>query len=106
MIETVLARFASFGAVAVFLIATALPAAAQFEQFEEQDCLTNRALQSAVASGEIPPVDAVVDFGPGDELLSVELCESPNKALAYRVRVLDQYGEAETLVVPIGGDRQ
>ena len=108
MIETVLARFASFGAVALFLIATALPAAAQFEQFEEQDCLSNRALQSAIASGEIPPVSDVLDqegVNP-DDVLSVKVCAGRGGALNYFVGVLDPYGEANTLVLPAEGDRQ
>ena len=107
MIKTVLAGFAPIGAVAVFLIATVLPTAAQFEQFEEQDCLSNRALQSAIASGEIPPVSDVLDaegVSPGD-VLSVKVCESGGGALAYFVGVLDAYGEASTLVLPAHGGR-
>ncbi len=107
MIKTVLAKFAPISAVALFLIATTLPAAAQFEQFEEGDCLSNRALQSAIASGEIPPVSDVLEqegVNP-DDVLSVKLCDGGPGALAYFVGVLDQSGEANTLVLPASGDR-
>jgi hypothetical protein len=106
MIETVLAKFAPIVAAVLLLVATSVPAAAQFEQLEAQECLTNRALQSAIASGNVPPVSDVLTVGPGDELLSVELCQGGNRALAYRVRVLDRNGDASTLVLPVEGDRQ
>ena len=104
MIETVLARFAPIAAVVLLFVATSFPATAQFEQFEAEECMSNRALQSAIASGEIPPVSDVLDaegVNP-DDVLSVKLCESRG-ALAYFVGVLDRYGEASTLVLPAGG---
>ena len=107
MIETVLAKFASVVAVALVFAALSFPAAAQFEQFEEEGCMSNRALQSAIASGEIPPVSDVLDaegVNP-DDVLSVKVCEGSGGALAYYVGVLDRYGEASTLVLPAGGPR-
>ena len=93
---------------ALMLVAATLPATAQFEEFEgEQSCMSNRALQSAIASGEIPPVSDVLEeqgVDP-DDVLSVKLCEEGNGALAYFVGVLDRYGEANTLVLPAGGPR-
>jgi hypothetical protein len=105
MIKTVLARCLPLGAVAVFLIAMALPAAAQFEA---EDCLSNRALQSAIASGEIPPVSDVLDAQgvDPDDVLSVKVCQGRGGALSYFVGVLNPYGEASTLVLPADGDRQ
>ena len=107
MIETVLARFAPIVAVVLLFVALTFPATAQFEQFEADECMSNRALQSAIASGEIPPVSDVLDaegVNPED-VLSVKLCESRGGALAYFVGVLDRYGEASTLVLPAGGPR-
>jgi hypothetical protein len=108
MIETVLAKFAPIVAAALLFFATPLPATAQFEQFEARECLSNRALQSAIASGEIPPVSDVLEeegVDP-DDVLSVRLCEGGGGAMAYFVGVLDPYGEASTLVLPAGGARQ
>ena len=108
MIKTVLAKVLPLGVVAVLLIAMALPAAAQFEQFEAEDCLSNRALQSAIASGEIPPVSDVLDAQgvDPDDVLSVKVCQGRGGALSYFVGVLNPYGEASTLVLPADGDRQ
>src|SRR5690349_10968177 len=108
MIETVLAKFAPIVAAAMVFIASGVPATAQFEQFEARDCMSNRALQSAIASGEIPPVSDVLEeegVDP-DDVLSVKVCEGGGGALAYFVGVLDRYGEASTLVLPAGGPRQ
>jgi hypothetical protein len=106
MTKTVLAKFAPIAALAVFLIATVSPAAAQFEQFEEGECMSNRALQSAIASGEIPPVSQVLQeqgVNP-DSVLSVKACDGGG-ALSYFVGVMDPNGEANTLVLPADGDR-
>ena len=108
MIETVLAKFAPIVAAALLFFASPVPATAQFEQFEAVDCMSNRALQSAIASGEIPPVSDVLEeegVNP-DDVLSVKLCEGGGGGLAYFVGVLDPYGEASTLVLPAGGPRQ
>ena len=107
MIETVLAKFAPIVAAALLFFASPVPATAQFEQFEAGECMSNRALQSAIASGEIPPVSDVLEqagVNP-DDVLSVRLCEGGG-GLAYFVGVLDPYGEASTLVLPAGGPRQ
>ncbi len=108
MIETVLAKFAPIVAAALLIFASSVPATAQFEQFEARECMSNRALQSAIAAGEIPPVSDVLEnegVDP-DDVLSVKLCEGGGGALAYFVGVLDQRGEASTLVLPAGGPRQ
>jgi hypothetical protein len=73
---------------------------------EAQDaCMSNRELQTAIESGEVAPVAAVLEqagVGRDTQVLSVEVCQD-NGGWAYFVGVLDAYGEAQTLVLPAGG---
>lgn len=108
MIETLLAKFAPIAAAVLMMFTATGPTSAQFEQFEDGGaCLSNRDLQSAIASGEIPPVSDVLQAEgvDPDDVLSVKLCEGGGGGLAYFVGVLGRSGEASTLVLPATGDR-
>jgi hypothetical protein len=66
-------------------------------------CLSNRDLQAAISSGEIPPVAEVLEsqgVNP-DDVLSVKACDEGGE-IVYVVGVLDEYGEAQTLVLRAG----
>jgi len=60
-----------------------------------------REIQSAIASGEILPLADILSMAGVDgsqEVLSVEVCDRGGQ-LYYVVAVLDEYGEAQNLVL-------
>lgn len=66
------------------------------------DCLNNRGIQDAIASGEIAPVAVVLannGVGGDEEVLSVKVCDQGG-GLVYVVAVLGPDGDARNLVLP------
>lgn len=66
------------------------------------DCLDNRAIQDAIASGQIAPVDVVLaqnGVASDEQVLSVKVCDQGD-GLVYVVAVLGPDGDARNLVLP------
>lgn len=69
---------------------------------QADDCLDNRAIQDAIASGMIAPVDVVLaenGVGGDEQVLSVKVCDQGG-GLVYVVAVLGPDGDARNLVLP------
>ncbi len=99
MIRTFKPLVAALAAATLISLSAAVPAAAQ------EACLSNRDLQTRIASGEIAPVAQVLErngIGRNTEVLSVEVCRD-NGNWAYYVGVIDAYGQARTLVLRASG---
>ncbi len=99
MIRVIAAMVAPMLAAVLFCAALVVPGFAQ----GGDGCLSNRDLQAAIASGEIPPVAEVLaaqGISP-DDVLSVKACDEGGE-IVYVVGVLDEYGEAQTLVLRAG----
>ncbi len=94
MKNSILARAATAGAMFLLVLGTAGPAAAQ------QNCLSPREIQEAVASGEIVTVDEAMSADGISErpLGQAKVCRS-NGALEYHVNIMDDYGEATPKVL-------
>lgn len=66
------------------------------------DCLGNRAIQDAIAAGEIAPVDEVLaanGVGGDEQVLSVKVCDEGG-GLFYVISVLGPDGDARNLTLP------
>jgi len=93
-----LARTAVAGMALSLILAAVAPAAAQ------QNCLTPREIQEAVASGKILTVDEAMSADGINErpLGQAKVCRS-NGNLEYHVNVMDDYGEAAPKVLDAEG---
>ena len=68
---------------------------------QAQACLDKRAIQEAVASGEIMSLDAVLGMAgvdPSAEILNVQVCDEGG-GLVYIIGVLSADGQAQNLVL-------
>lgn len=68
---------------------------------QAQACLDKRAIQEAVASGEIMSLDAVLSTAgvdPSAEILNVQVCDQGG-GLVYVIGVLSEDGQAQNLVL-------
>jgi hypothetical protein len=100
MIRVLLAVGAPLLAAVLLCAALVVPG---FAQGGGGGCLSNRDLQAAISAGEIPPVAEVLEsqgVNP-DDVLSVKACDEGGE-IVYVVGVLDEYGEAQTLVLRAG----
>lgn len=86
---------ATIGAVIGMSVLLGVPAAAA-------QCLDNRAIQDAIASGEIAPVSDILaanGVGADEQVLSVKVCEDGG-GLVYVIAVLGPDGDARNLTLP------
>jgi hypothetical protein len=98
MKKLLLTLCAPFVVALPIVFACAMPALAQGQ------CLSNREIQAALASGEIQPVASVLanaGVGRDETLVSVKVCKEGG-GLVYVVAVIGPDGNPRNLTLPAG----